>query len=92
VAPDRRSDDGDERRRGRPPEKLGFYAAHHVNELVIVGPRVHWLALTPDSLDYRNADRNGLIALGPAELAARIHWPKWSVLRRGGGRASVPPR
>jgi len=59
-------------------EKLGFYAAHDVDELVIVDPqdrRVRWLALTPDG-QYRDTARSALIELGPAELAARIDWPQ----------------
>jgi len=57
-------------------DKLPFYAAQHVDELVIVDPqdrRVHWLALTPGG-EYRDADRSALIEFGPAELAARIDW------------------
>ena len=57
-------------------DKLAFYAAHHVDELLIVDPqerKVHWLALTPDG---RDADRSGLIELGPTELAAQIDWPR----------------
>ncbi len=60
-------------------QKLPFYAAHHVDEVLIVDPAehaehaVHWLALT-DS-DYRDVQRSTLIDLGPAELAARIDWP-----------------
>jgi len=59
-------------------EKLGFYAAHGVGELLIVDPqerRVHWLELQPEG-EYRPVERSGLIALGPAELAARIDWPE----------------
>lgn len=58
--------------------KLGFYAAHHVEELLIVDPqerKVHWLGLRPDG-EYRPIDRSGLIALGPVELAEQIDWPR----------------
>ncbi|MDQ6775961.1 MAG: Uma2 family endonuclease [Actinomycetota bacterium] len=58
-------------------EKLSFYAAHAVDELLIVEPqerRVHWLGLQPGG-EYRPATRSGLIALGPAELAEQISWP-----------------
>jgi hypothetical protein len=57
--------------------KLDFYAAHRVEELLIVDPEkrwVDWLRLTPDGSDARVA-LSGLIGLGPAELAERIEWP-----------------
>lgn len=70
-------------------EKLPFYAAHHVDEVLIVDPQQHtvsWLALTGPAPaagsaqdaelgDYRPAQRSSLIELGPAELAERIEWP-----------------
>jgi hypothetical protein len=59
-------------------EKLDFYAAHHVDELLIVDPQerlVHWLQLQPDD-KYRPVERSTLIALGPPELAERIDWPE----------------
>jgi Uma2 family endonuclease len=58
-------------------EKLEFYAAHGVGELVIVDPRqrrVHWLRLRAGG-KYRPVERSGLIALGASELTARIDWP-----------------
>jgi len=58
-------------------EKLGFYAAHRVDELLIVDPqerRVHWLGLAGDG-GYQPLERSGLLALGPAELAELIDWP-----------------
>ncbi len=57
-------------------EKLGFYAAHAVDEVLIVDPeerRVHWLRLAGEG--YEPTERSGLIELGPDELAARIDWP-----------------
>ena len=57
-------------------EKLPFYAAHHVDEVLIVDPQahlIHWLALTGDV--YSPIDRSGLIELGPVELAQLIIWP-----------------
>jgi Putative restriction endonuclease len=57
-------------------DKLGFYAAHHVDELVIMDPdqrTVHWLALLEGQ--YQPLARSGLIELGPSELAKRIDWP-----------------
>jgi Uma2 family endonuclease len=54
-------------------EKLPFYAAHDVDELVIVDPqerRVHWFALQDGK--YGQAARSSLIELGPQELAEQI--------------------
>lgn len=58
-------------------EKLPFYAAHDVNEVLIVDPQeraVTWLALSPSG-DYAPAEHSGLIDLGPAALAERLDWP-----------------
>jgi Uma2 family endonuclease len=58
-------------------DKLGFYAAHHVDELLIVDMqerRVHWLGLQGDG-EYVPVERSGQIAHGPAELAEQIDWP-----------------
>jgi len=57
-------------------EKLPFYAAHQVDELLIVDPdkrTVHWLRLAEG--EYQPVEQSGLIDLGPAELAQRIDWP-----------------
>lgn len=59
-------------------EKLAFYAAHDVDELLIVDPRertVGWLALRDDGR-YRPVDCSGLIELGASGLAERITWPE----------------
>jgi Uma2 family endonuclease len=59
------------------PAKLPFYAAHAVEELVIVDPRsrtVRWLAL--EQREYRPIEQSRLIALGPHELAERLDWPE----------------
>lgn len=56
-------------------EKLPFYAAHHVDELLIVDPQdraVRWLGLTGG--EYRPLEPSGLVKLGPQELA-QINWP-----------------
>jgi hypothetical protein len=56
--------------------KLPFYAAHGVQELLIVDPRkrtVQWLAL--GEVGYEPVERSGLIELGAAELAGLIDWP-----------------
>jgi Uma2 family endonuclease len=57
-------------------QKLPFYAAHEVDEVLIVDPAeriIHWLALTGS--EYREVRRSGLIDLGPNELAEQIDWP-----------------
>jgi Uma2 family endonuclease len=58
-------------------EKLGFYAARHVDELLIVDPaecKVACLSLKDDG-SYQPVERSGLIELAPDELAQRIDWP-----------------
>ena len=57
-------------------EKLDFYAAHHVDELLIVDPKartVDWRQLTTDG--YQATERSALIDLGPTQLAAQLDWP-----------------
>ena len=57
-------------------DKLPFYAAHDVDEVLIVDPAkrsVDWLALDGD--EYRPVEHSGLIDLGPRELAEQIEWP-----------------
>ncbi len=57
-------------------EKLPFYAAHDVEEVLIVDPAkrsVDWLGL--DGGEYRPIERSGLIELGASELGALIDWP-----------------
>jgi hypothetical protein len=57
-------------------EKLPFYAAHNVDELLIVDPdtrEVHWLGLIEG--EYQPIERSGLIELGPVRLAQQIDWP-----------------
>ena len=57
-------------------DKLAFYAAHEVDELLIVDPEehaVHWLGLADG--EYRAIERSGLIDLGPGGLAEQIDWP-----------------
>jgi Uma2 family endonuclease len=59
------------------PDKLPFYATHHVDELVIVDSEqrtVQWLALGEDG-SYRQVKRSRIIDLGAEELADRIDWP-----------------
>ena len=57
-------------------DKLGFYAARHVDEVLIVSPEkrtVTWLRLEGD--EY--VDRGGSAALGmtSAELSGQLEWP-----------------
>jgi Uma2 family endonuclease len=57
-------------------DKLPFYAAHHVDELLIVDPQqrsVTWLAL--DGSEYRTVEQSQVIELGAARLQASIDWP-----------------
>jgi Uma2 family endonuclease len=58
-------------------EKLGFYAAHDVDEVLIVDPEKHsvdWLGLSDG--EYRPIARSGLIELGADELGEQIDWPR----------------
>ncbi len=58
-------------------QKLPFYAAHRVDEVLIVDPQehaVHWLGLAGG--EYRPIERSGLIDLGAIELTQRIDWPR----------------
>lgn len=57
-------------------EKLDFYAADGVEELLIVDPqekRSSWMGL--EAREYRHLKRSRLIALGAAALSERIDWP-----------------
>jgi Uma2 family endonuclease len=57
-------------------KKLPFYAAHEVDEVLIIDPAehaVHWLGL--DGGEYLPIERSGLIDLGPSEVAEQIDWP-----------------
>jgi Uma2 family endonuclease len=57
-------------------DKFGFYAAHDVDEVLIVDPEkrtVDWLALTDG--EYKPIMQSSLIDLGPSELASQIDWP-----------------
>jgi Uma2 family endonuclease len=56
-------------------KKLPFYAAHGVEEVLIVDPAkrsVHWLGLADG--EYRELQRSALIDLGPDELATQPEW------------------
>ena len=56
--------------------KLPFYAAHRVDEILIVDPTgrsVTWLGLRGG--EYEPVARSGLIALADSELAEQLTWP-----------------
>ena len=60
--------------------KLPFFAAHDVEEVLIVDPTarsIDWLGLNrdEDGEPYRPIERSGLIELSADELAGRIDWP-----------------
>ncbi|MGA2455475.1 MAG: Uma2 family endonuclease [Solirubrobacteraceae bacterium] len=57
-------------------EKLPFYAAHNVDEVLIDDPQersVSWLAL--EAGEYRPIERSGLIDLGAQDLTEQLDWP-----------------
>ena len=57
-------------------QKVGFYAEHHVDEVLLVDPdkrAVTWLALRDGQ--YETIQQSRLIELGPTELAAQLDWP-----------------
>jgi Uma2 family endonuclease len=57
-------------------EKLPYYAARGVDEVLIVDPQersVSWLAL--EEGEYRPIERSRLIATGGSELAGQLDWP-----------------
>jgi Uma2 family endonuclease len=57
-------------------EKLPYYAAHGVDEVLIVDPQersVSWLALQDG--EYGRVERSSLIATGASELSDQLDWP-----------------
>jgi len=57
-------------------EKLPFYAAHQVDEAVIVDPqerKFHWFGLQAAG-EYRSLERSRLLDVGSGELAAQLGW------------------
>jgi Uma2 family endonuclease len=57
-------------------KKLPFYAAHRVDEVLIVDPRgrsVSWLEL--ESGEYRPIERSGLVDVEAHGLAEQLDWP-----------------
>jgi Uma2 family endonuclease len=58
-------------------DKLPFYAARKVDELLIIDPAEHhvrWLALAEG--EYRPVERSRLIDLSVGDLAERLEWPE----------------
>lgn len=56
-------------------KKLPFYAAHEVDEVLVVDPLervVHWLGLRDG--EYLPIERSALIDYGPGQLAKQISW------------------
>ncbi|MHB1860925.1 MAG: Uma2 family endonuclease [Solirubrobacteraceae bacterium] len=56
--------------------KLPFYAAHHVEEVLIVDSEqraVRWLGLRDG--EYQPVQHSGLVDLGAEQFAQRIDWP-----------------
>jgi Uma2 family endonuclease len=56
--------------------KIDFYAAHSVDELLITDPLKHsvtWLVL--DAGRYAEQEASSLLAVSSAELATQIDWP-----------------
>lgn len=57
-------------------DKLSFYAAHGVAEVLIVDPASRGIVcLRLEARDYRQSERSDVFALGTAGLAAAIRWP-----------------
>jgi Uma2 family endonuclease len=57
-------------------EKLPFYAAHDVDEVLIVDPQeraISWLAL--EDCEYRPVEHSALLELGAQGLAEQLDWP-----------------
>jgi Uma2 family endonuclease len=57
-------------------EKLPFYAAHEVDEVLLIDPATHkvdWLALADG--EYRPTAASGLIDFGPDALTSQLDWP-----------------
>jgi Uma2 family endonuclease len=57
-------------------QKLGFYAEHEVDELVMVDPdarTVVWLARSDDT--YAEVDRSVVLDVDVAEVVGQIEWP-----------------
>jgi Uma2 family endonuclease len=57
-------------------QKLGFYAEHEVDELVMVDPderTVVWLARSDDT--YVEVERSAVLDVDVAEVVGQIEWP-----------------
>jgi hypothetical protein len=57
-------------------EKLPFYAAHGVDEVVIADPAARTLAwMERDEDDYRRVERSALLGVEVGDIVAEIDWP-----------------
>jgi Uma2 family endonuclease len=68
--------------------KLPFYAAHNVEEVLIVDPQeraAHLLTLREG--DYEPTERSSVVDLDVKQLAERIEWPWAATGSPGSGRA-----
>ena len=57
-------------------DKLGFYAAHHVDEVLIVSPEkrtVKWMLLA--GAEYIDHGVSEVLGITSAELAGQLEWP-----------------
>lgn len=57
-------------------EKLPFFAAHNVDEVLVVDPQkrsMDWLVLKDG--EYSPIEHSSLVDIGPGQLAERIDWP-----------------
>jgi hypothetical protein len=57
-------------------DKIPFYAAHAVDEIVVVDPverRLVWLALDGDT--YQQVSHSAVLDIDVADIVARIDWP-----------------
>jgi len=64
-------------------DKSDFYAAHNVDEVLIVDPQarsVSWLGLKDGR--YEEIEHSAVIDLGQRELAAQIDWPGAATTKR----------
>lgn len=59
-------------------DKLAFYAAHGVDEVLVVDPDTHqidWLGLNESGDGYEPLERSRVIDSGPPQLGQAVDWP-----------------
>ena len=57
-------------------DTLTFYAAHRVDEVIVVDPNdrsIVWMELAGDT--YRRVEHSALLGVAVADVAAQIDWP-----------------